>query len=240
MSEMDQEETKQVKVVIACRVMEPELERVRNGDPLVEIRYLDQGLHRTPQKMAALVQEHVDEAAQSAGQVVIGYGLCSNGIVGVTARGQGLFVPRCHDCIALFLGSPEAYRKAFEAKPGTYYLTPGWIAEKKDPLGILQEEYTPKFGEETSLWVMEEELKHYTHIAFINTGFGDIKPLEARAKENAAFFKKAYEEIPGSLDYFVKLIRGPHEEREFFYLAPGQEITQDIYLADAMACVSDQ
>ena len=175
---------------------------------------------------------------RSAGQVVIGYGLCSNGIVGVTARAQGLFVPRCHDCIALFLGSHEAYRKAFEAKPGTYYLTPGWIAEKKDPLGILQEEYTPKFGEETSLWVMEEELKHYTHIAFINTGFGDLESLRARARENAAFFKKAYEEIPGSLDYFVKLIRGPYEEREFFCLAPGQEITQEMYLADAMACVA--
>jgi hypothetical protein len=237
---VDEEKTKQLKVVIACRVMEPELERVRMGDPCVEMRYIDQGLHRTPQKMAAIVQGHVDEVAGSAGQVVIGYGLCSNGIVGVTARAQGLFVPQCHDCIALFLGSPEAYRKAFEAKPGTYYLTPGWIAEKKDPLGILQVEYTPKFGEETSLWVMEEELKHYTHIAFINTGFGNMESLRSRAQENAAFFKKAYEEIPGSLDYFVKLIRGPYEERDFFYLAPGQEITQEMYLADAMACVADQ
>lgn len=210
--------------------MKPELELVRMGDPSIEIRYVDQGLHRTPQKMAAIVQGHVDEAATSAAQVVIGYGLCSNGIAGVTARAQGLSVPRCHDCIALFLGSPEAYRKTFESKPGTYYLTPGWVAEKKDPLGILQGEYTPKFGEETSLWVMEEELKHYTHIAFINTGCGDLESLRARARENAAFFKKAYEEIPGSLDYFVKLIRGPYEKEQFFCLAPGEKITQDMYL----------
>jgi hypothetical protein len=87
---------------------------------------------------------------------------------------------------------------------------------------------------------MEEELKHYTHIAFINTGFGDIESLRARARENAAFFGKAYEEIPGSLDYFVKLIRGPYEQNEFFYFGPGQAITQEMYLADAMACVSDQ
>ncbi len=237
---MGKEGNGQLKVVIACRVMEPELERVRMGDPSVEMRYIDQGLHRTPQKMAALVQGHVDEVAGSASQVVIGYGLCSNGIVGVIARSQGLLVPRCHDCIALFLGSHEAYRKAFEAKPGTYYLTPGWIAEKKDPLGILQEEYTPKYGEETSLWVMEEELKHYTHIAFINTGFGDLESLRARARENAAFFKKAYEEIPGSLDYFVKLVRGPYEEGTFFHLAQGQQITQEMYLEDAMACLAER
>jgi len=62
-------------------------------NPGVDIRYLDQGLHRTPNKMAALVQEQIDEAAHYAKRVVLGYGLCSNGIVGVEARRQGLLVP---------------------------------------------------------------------------------------------------------------------------------------------------
>ncbi len=53
-SEVDEEKAKQLKVVIACRVMEPGLERVRMGDPCVQMRYIDQGLHRTPQKMAAV------------------------------------------------------------------------------------------------------------------------------------------------------------------------------------------
>jgi hypothetical protein len=43
-------------VIVACRVMEPELEFVRAQNPDVDIRYLDQGLHRSLDKIASLVQ----------------------------------------------------------------------------------------------------------------------------------------------------------------------------------------
>ena len=217
------------RVVIACRVMEPELERAREetGDE-VEIVYLDQALHRTPAKLLGQLQERIDQAAQSASPIVLGYGLCSNGVVGVTARRQGLVIPRCHDCIALFLGSPARYQEVFRQKPGTYYLTPGWIAEKKDPLGILEENMA-KFDRETAEWVMEEELKHYTHIALIDTGVGEMAPLRARAIENALVLKKQYEEIPGSLDYFRRLVCGPYGDDRFLCLEPGEAFTQEMF-----------
>jgi hypothetical protein len=214
------------RVVIACRVMEPELTQVlaEGGEP-VEILYLDQALHRTPTRLLGELQEKIDQVAQTASRIVLGYGLCSNGAVGVTARQQGLLIPRCHDCIALFLGSPARYEKIFREKPGTYYLTPGWIAEKKDPLGIL-EEHVPKYGRETAQWVMEEELKHYTHIALIDTGVEEMAPLRERAMENAAVLKKQYEEIA----YFRELIRGPYTEEKFLRLRLGEAFTQEMFL----------
>lgn len=218
-------------VIVACRVMQPELEYLRNGNNRVEVLYVDQGLHRTPRKMAGSVQERIDKVKGYAGRVVLGYGLCSNGIVGVKAGEQGLIVPRCHDCIAFFFGSLEAYKKAFEARPGTYYLTPGWVAEKKDPLGIMQEEYSPKFGLETARWVMEEELKHYTHIVLIDTGVSDIVPLRRRARQNAEYFGKEYDEIKGAgLELFGKLLRGPYNDEDFLFLKPGEMVTQGMFL----------
>ena len=222
------------RVVVACRVMEPELEMARNGDDGVEFRLLDQGLHRTPQKMPGQIQEQIDLAAEYASEIVLGYGLCSNGIVGVTAGKQGLIVPRCHDCIAFFLGSPEAYKKAFEERPGTYYLTPGWVAEKKDPLGVIEEDYAPKHGREIAVWVMKEQLKHYTHIVLINTGVGDLGPLQERAMENAKFLKKEYEDVQGGLQYFDKLIRMPDGDPDFFYIKPGETITQEMFLSETV------
>jgi hypothetical protein len=220
------------RVVIACRVMEPELTRVLSEataeEDTPEIVYLDQVLHRTPQKLLSLVQEKIDQAAQTASRIVLGYGLCSNGVVGITARQQGLIIPRCHDCIALFLGSPARYHDIFHSKPGTYYLTPGWIAEKKDPLGIIEEQ-VPKYGRDTARWVVEEELKHYTHIALINTGVEDMAPLRARAMENAAALNKQYEEIPGSLDYFREILRGPYSEEKFLRLRLGESFTQEMF-----------
>jgi len=217
-------------VIVACRVMEPELEKARDQDSGVEIRYLDQGLHRPPEKMADLIQPQIDEAAQNAARIVLGYGLCSNGIVGVKAGRQGLLIPSCHDCIAFFLGSPEAYGKAFEERPGTYYLTPGWVSERKDPLGIVEDDYTARVGREMAVWAMKEELKHYTHISLINTGIGDLEPLRERAMENARFFEKKYKEVQGNLTYFRKLIYGPYEDDDFFVIEPGQKIAQEVFL----------
>jgi hypothetical protein len=40
-----------------------------------------------------------------------------------------------------------------------------------------------------------------------------------------------YEEIRGdSLEYFVKLMDGPYEETEFLRLAPGEAVTQEMFM----------
>ena len=217
--------------LVACQVMQPELDQLRRDRPHVDVVYLEQNLHRTPQKMPARVQAAVDGAAEHAERIVLGYGLCSNGIIGVQARKQELIVPRCHDCISFFLGSPEAHRREMDAHPGTYYLTPGWIAEHKDPLGIIEDDYVKRVGREMAEWAMREELKNYTRIALVDTGVGDIEPLRARAQENARFFGMIYEEIEGrSRSYFAKLMDGPYAEGEFFRLKPGEVVNQDMFM----------
>lgn len=218
------------RVIIACRVMEPELARVleEERDEGVEIVYLDQALHRTPTKLLGQLQEKIDRYTQTAERIILGYGLCSNGVVGARAERQELVIPRCHDCIALFLGSPSRYQEVFHQKPGTYYLTPGWIAEKKDPLGIMEENMA-KFDRETAEWVMEEELRHYTHIALIDTGVEAMGTLRQRAMENAAVLKKQYEEIPGSLDYFRAIVRGPYSPDHFLRIRSGEALTQEMF-----------
>ncbi len=218
------------RIVIACRVMEPEIEALRPADNNVEVRYLDQSLHRTPDLMPRLIQEQIDEAEKIASQVVLGYGLCSNGIVGVKAPKQGLLVPKAHDCITLFLGSRAVYNKVFHDRPGTYYLTPGWVAEKKDPIGYMEEEYVPRVGRETAEWALREELKNYTHIVLIDTKVEDPSPLRARALENARFLGKQYEEISGSPDYFQKILFGPYPGDDFLLFQQGEMVAQKPFL----------
>lgn len=202
---------------------------LRQATDAIEIRYLDQGLHRYPQKMPALIQQQLEEIAPHFREIILGYGLCSNGIVGVQAS-RRLIVPRCHDCIAFFLGSAETYRRAIKARPGTYYLTSGWIREGQDPLGIVENTYMPRMGRETAVWGMREELKHYSHIVFINTGAGDPENLRRRAIENARFFKKQYGEIQASLDYLKKLLRGPYSDEDFILFEPGETVRQQEFL----------
>lgn len=218
------------RFIVACRIMQPELEMVRKPDDGLEIRYLDQGLHMTPRKMAPAIQEQVDLVSGQFDEIVLGYGLCANGIVGVLAREQGIYAPRSHDCIALFMGSCETYRMAIKKRPGTFYLTAGWIEDRKDPLGYMEDLYVPRMGREMAEWGMKEELKHYSHFVLINTGAGDLDRLRKRTLENAKFFGKEFEEMPGSLVLFKKMIMEPLRDEDFIFVEPGGSIRQNMFL----------
>ena len=221
------------RVVIACRVMEQELTALLPECPPkvnLDLRFMDQQLHRTPDRMPAILQKEIGAVANEADEIVLGYGLCSNGIVGVYAPDQYLYVPHVHDCVALLLGSREAYKTAFRERAGTYYITPGWVKEEKDPLGILEKEYIPRMGREDAVWGLHEELKHYTHIALIDTQVADVASLRERAKENAEFLGKKYAEIKGSKEYFRKILFGPYSAPDFLCLPPGTPVTQKPFL----------
>lgn len=216
--------------LVACEIMKTEIEAAARGLDRVRTHYLDQGLHRTPALMAGRIQEIVDRLAGDVDVVVLGYGLCANGIVGVQARGCDLIVPRCHDCIGFFLGSPKAYLDDFYSRPGSYYLTPGWIAEKKDPLSIIEEDYMPRYGRKKAEWAKKEELKHYTHMVLVDTGVDDLEPLRRIAMKNADYFGMDYLEIKGgSREFFHKLVAGPYPEEEFLLVRPGEEIRQGMF-----------
>lgn len=217
--------------LIACEVMKPELEHVSNGEKGIQFFYIKQSLHRTPKEITSSIQEIVDGITGNVNRIVLGYGLCSNGIVGVTARLEEIIVPHCHDCIAFFLGSPQAYQLDFSSRPGTYYLTPGWILEEKDPLHIMNNEYLPRYGKENAEWAMKEELKHYTHIVLIDTGLTKIEPLREIGKANARYFGLEYVEIRGnSLNYFHRLIHGPYDDNDFICLKPGERVKQEMFI----------
>ncbi len=118
--------------VIACGVFEPELTAlVAGSENEIDLEFLEAGLHATPNLLRATLQEKIDEAAHARYEAVcLGYGLCGRGTTGLVARGISVVIPRVHDCLTLFLGSRDEYRRQFKRHPGTYYLTPGWYQKQ--------------------------------------------------------------------------------------------------------------
>ncbi len=204
--------------LIACEVFKDEFEAV--SPPDLPRSYLPQGLHRTPGKMPAAIQEVLDGVGPHVQIVVLGYGLCSNGVIGVASRNASLILPRVHDCIALLLGSRERYEAEVAACPGTYYITPGWALYGSTSLSSYKNEYLPKYGEEDARYIAGELLKHYKRVALIDHGAGNMEAGRLHAKEMAEVFGLAYEEIPGSLDYLRRLVHGPWGGDDFVRVPP--------------------
>ena len=214
-------------LVLACVVMEKEIQQFQNGR--VEFKYFDYGLHRTPENMFKTLQFEIDLASrEDYNGIILGYGLCSNGIVGVHSRKQTLIVPRIHDCITLFLGSVESYQRQSTEYPGTYYLTRGWIEKGQTPLSKY-ESYVKSYDQETAGWVLHEEMKNYTRIVFIDTRISPAEPYREIAQENAKFMGLAYEEIEGSPRLFEELVCGPWG-KDFLIVKNGESIQQEMFL----------
>ena len=91
-------------IVIACRVFESLLEKILPEGSFDHITYLDYGLHRVPEKLTHAVQEEID-AVETPSLIVLGYGLCGNGLKGIQSGQHTLLIPRTDDCIAILLGS---------------------------------------------------------------------------------------------------------------------------------------
>lgn len=220
------------KAVIACAVMKYEFEKAI-GDRPIDLHLLEQGLHDKPKEMPGHIIKKVTEvAAGNPEEIILGYGLCSNGVVGVGGGRSPLVAPRCHDCISMLLGSAERYNEVFHQNPGTIYLSAGWMDECDDPLGYLEKKYIPRLGEKKAWRAIALELAHYTHFCYIDNGLGDTERLKARALENCRAFQKEYKEIKGSLEYFEKLIDSPPEGPEVIRLKPGQQLDEMMFHGD--------
>ena len=124
-------------IVIGCAVLGVDIiHAARQLGLAVDFKFLEAGLHERPDVLKQKLQETIDavSAAGEAGRIVIGYGVCGRGTIGIQSRDIPLFIPKVHDCIAMFLGGSEAYRREFKKFPGSYYISAGWYEEKAVPV----------------------------------------------------------------------------------------------------------
>ncbi|SDF82656.1 DUF1638 domain-containing protein [Sporomusa acidovorans] len=203
--------------IIACRTLEAEIMAVLPKD--IDYDFLEYGLHNTPDKLRVKLQECIDKSKEYE-TLLFGYGLCSNGVLGLKTPKQTMVFPRVHDCISLLLGSRAHYDKEFKQFPATYYLSKGWIKEKGDPLSSFYR-YCDKYGETKARWFMEEQYRNYQRIVFIHT-IDNCKEEVEYSREVARFLNVEHYEIVGELDYFRGLFKGNWGE-EFLVIPPGKD-----------------
>jgi hypothetical protein len=213
--------------VIACATVIEEMAPRMPAEMAREV--LDFGLHFRPGGLTAALQAAID-ASTGFDTILLGYGLCSRGVVGLVATTARLVIPRVDDCIAIFLGSRADYNEEHAKEPGTYFLTKGWIEAKDSPLDGIAD-LAPKYGEAKAERIMRIMLKNYTRIAYIDTGAYDVDHYREYAKENARRFDLRYEEIEGKPGLVEKLLYGPWDA-ECVVVEPGGTVAYEAFVAD--------
>ncbi|MHB9131419.1 MAG: DUF1638 domain-containing protein [Armatimonadota bacterium] len=214
-------------------------------EAIIDPVMLPQGLHCTPPDLRARVQEEIDRLEGGPeyllyeerdvvpppkyDAILLGYALCSNGVVGLTPHRIPLVIPRGHDCITLFIGSKEKYREYFDSHRGIYWYSSGWIERTMQPGRERQEltrkYYVEQYGEDNADYLMEMEqnwYKEYNWATYINWDFPTAERDRAFTRDCAEFLGWNYDEIQGDQTLMRDFMSGNWDDERFLIVPPGE------------------
>ena len=205
---------------------------------IIDIIFLELDLHEEPEKLNKQLRKALECTCDADGNLydatLLGYGLCSNAIVGLSAK-IPVVVPRGHDCITLLLGSKEKYRQYFDSHRGIYWYSPGWIKSGRQPSKERYEEilkvYTEKYGPDNAEHLMRTEqdwIKEYTWATYVDWGFEGSKEQKQFTRSCAEFLKLKYDELKGDPSLMQRFLDGEWSDEEFLIVKPGQKIEEDL------------
>lgn len=227
--------------ILACRVFQRELSHYAAKSPhVVDITWMPQGLHENPGKLRESLKGELDRLHEQWGSegllhrpdfIVLGYGLCSNGVVGIESRDIPMVVPRTDDCLAQLMGSQSAYLQAFAQYPGTYWLSGGWVEQGHVPTKAGEEAqyaaYVQEYGEDNAEYLMEVETawkKEYARCCYIASPLCESREClcvtEALSRENGW----DHQTFTGNLRMVEALAYGLWNEEEYLICPPSHRV----------------
>ncbi len=230
---------------IACAVLAIDMKHIAKKLGLdIEYKFLEAGLHSNPKLLKEKLQAAIDEISATGlcDRIIIGYGICGKGTIGIQSSCVPLVIPKVHDCVAMFLGGDQAYKREFKKYPGTYYLSAGWCEEKTEP--ISQRKQWAYFGEEKlnfndlvekhgkdaaqqTFDFLNSWQKNYQRAAFIETGAKSSPKYEKLALEMANEYKWKYDKIKGNGALIEKMITAFHTTPDILFVPPENVIGFD-------------
>ncbi|NLG26514.1 MAG: DUF1638 domain-containing protein [Chloroflexi bacterium] len=229
--------------MLSCEVLARQIYYVAAFAPhVIDIDLVDKGLHSEPDRLRDELQRRLDAVPAGRYDVItLGYGLCSNALVGLTCPHTPMVLPRAHDCITLYLGSGERYACEFRETPGTYWYTPdymergvtagSWVAlgasSSDADMEQVYNEYVDKYGRDNADYLMEVMgawQQHYSRAAYIETQEIALPDYRDQVRAEAERRGWRFAQLAGSLVILRDLLEGRWDEARFLRIEPGLTI----------------
>ena len=212
------------QVLLACEMLRKELNYLMDRDPFPgEIVWMEKGLHEYPDQLKEALQREIDARDGTVDYIILVYGLCGNGIIGLKAEKSRLVIPLFDDCIRCLL-SREAGAE-IEVDPRALYYTDEWMDTSVSML-MGHSTYVEQYGEKKALKIIKAMLKNYRRATFLKTGLYDIEAAAARIKPTTDKIGLVINDTPASFRVYDNMLHG-RWDREFLVTEPGETVTEE-------------
>lgn len=228
---------KRKQLVISCGMLSDELKQAYQkclSD--CKILWMKRALHNHPQSLKDALQSLIDEN-QDYDDIMLTYGLCGNGTLGIHSQYTRLVIPKFHDCIHQLIQSVDNYtadegvtwkinelegKKQKQVMPGYLYLTRSWTLDQE---AIYQQSQAvlDTYGKSRGQEILDIIYEGYTDINVIDTDSYEITPVMEYAQNAAAMKNLRVNQIKGSTLILEKLLCGDWDQN-FIVLEPGEEL----------------
>ncbi len=220
--------------LLACDVFKEELTTFGGETPpWHRIEYLEMGLHDQPDNLrsevqAAIARLEVDPAIET---VLLAYGLCGNGLLGVHAIRCPLILPRAHDCISILLGGTAPHNEILKENPGTYFYSPGWVRGKRVPgpdrEAHIREVYSARYPDDDEMVddLVEadaETFAHHSCAAYVD--LTQNADAETYCKDCAKHLGWQFRRLQGDATMLQDLLNRNWDDTRYLTVPPGHSI----------------
>lgn len=219
---------------------------------VIDIQLLQRSLHDEPNRMHAKLQKKIDLMEERGyDAVLLGYGLCGNGTLGLQARSIPVVIPRVHDCIAMLLGDVKRYNDEFDKTPGTYWYTQDF-AERADETGKFSslgpipdedlarqyEAFLTHYGKDNADYLIETLggwQRKYKRAAYIDMGILSPNGYKDKLQSEADQRGWQFEMLAGDLLILRDLLNDGWQKKgskDFIVIPPGHtvDVTYDKHI----------
>lgn len=205
----------------------------------LDLEFTAKDAHNESDQLRQQIQKHIDGAKDKYDAILLCYGLCGSGTVGLRARASPLVIPRAHDCCTIFLGSRLKYKQYFADNPPSRpysslgYMERGGSGYINDTnlnrlLGLDKtfQEYVDLYGADNARYIrkhLQAKLalsSHADKVVYIeipeNKHLGRSAVFEAQAAKDGKEFIK----LRGSGRLVQNLIDGNWDTAEYLCVPP--------------------
>ena len=221
---------------IACEIFFREFSLAAAlSDNVIKLKFMHQGLHNMgAERMGLALQEEIDNTdAKLFDAILLGFGLCGNGVLGLHSE-LPLVIPRAPDCIPLLMGDRDKHKEYYDNNHGTFYLSPGWIeragsgesgSESGQMIGFgyNREELVERYGEKMADYVAKTLSgwdKNYSKYTLIDTGTGNLEFYEKEVLRRASEKGWEYEKYTSENRLAKLLFSGNWNDYDFLVVPP--------------------